>query len=290
MAENPHDATKNPEANEPRQPNPYRSVPRGRLFSLQECSHKRVIENGERVCANCGLVLGPVLSSAPCRNPDREYGESFYQHRWDLASASYRHDRGLGTELRSIDMKTKISPGVREWWNRMLHNPRGASYRERRLRELFCEVIKVCGYMGLPHAVRVRMCWMLRKLVGKKRGPVLGLMADLVYIACRSLGYPRTLDEIDQAFRELYGRSYTPLRGKRIGRIHELARKFGYNLLTPTAHDYIDRLAERWGAPQVAASAHRIAQELNSSNPVARAKLAVRLAAKEARISLSPHT
>ena len=85
-----------------------------------------------------------------------------------------------------------------------------------------------------------------------------------------------SLEEIDEAFKE-YEKSFVPLRHGRVGRIHELARNFGFDLPLPTAHDYIDRFAAR---PEVAACARLIADGLGRGNPVALARKAVRLAEK----------
>jgi len=244
----------------------------------RECVH-RPREDDELVCTRCGLVLGPVLVNAPpYLNSEREYGESPYQRKLDLIEQERVHDRGLGTELFSIDKKQNISPTMREWWNRLLHNGRGASYRERRLRELFCEIVKITSHMKIPRTAHDRMCWMTRKLAGKTRSPAPGLLADLVYIACRSLSFPRTLEEIDKAFEELYGESFASLRHGRVSRIHELARGFGFDLPPATAHDYVDRLAAQ---PEIAARVHQIADGLGHGNPVTVAKKALREAQRE---------
>jgi transcription initiation factor TFIIIB Brf1 subunit/transcription initiation factor TFIIB len=108
-----------------------------------------------------------------------------------------RHDGGLGTELHPIRNKTRYSPAFCARWPRLIRHNNQIRGKARRLRNVICEVARVCSYMGLPHIARDRMCWMLKKFKGKEY--TLGILADLVYTTCRSLSAPRTLEEIDKA-------------------------------------------------------------------------------------------
>ena len=236
------------------------------------CEH-RFVDRGEPVCVRCGLVQGPSLSFLPPRDPDGD-GEP------RNANSVLRHDGGLGTELYTIRKKNVYSSAFYAQWPRLIKYNNQVGGKERRLRNILCEAARVCSYMGLPHVARERTCWMLKKFRGEDY--TLKILADFIYVACRSLSAPRTLKEIDDAFSELYGKSYLSLQRGRMTRINNLANSFGFTLPAPIAHDYIGRFAWKKGCPQVAWRAHQIADTLDNFRPTTRATHAVTLAKEEA--------
>lgn len=195
--------------------------------------HKEVLNpyTGERVCARCGLVLGQTFSDMPSRNPGRKYGEPFHQRERDLAELERRHDRNLGTELYPFK---KRSPGVKldtlQWWNRVRKYNLNASSRERRLREIFCEIDRICGLMRLPRRAQNELCYAFRKLAGHLKGiPYKQVLAILIYRVCRLHQIPRRKREVDRMFQEFYGDSYSKSRGRWIRDISGLVRQLGYS-------------------------------------------------------------
>jgi len=235
------------------------------------CEHQ-FVDRGELVCVRCGLVQGPSLSFLPPRDLDGD-GEP------RNANSVLRHDGGLGTELFPIRDKTGYSFTFCARWPRLIRHNNQIGRKERKLRNILCEAARVCSYMELPRIARERMCWMLKKFNGGDY--TLKILADLVYISCRSLSSPRTLEEIDKTFGELYGKSYRPLQRGRMTRINNFANGFGFTLPVPIAHDYIGRFAWKIGQPEIAQRAHQIADTLDSFRPAARATRAVTLAKEE---------
>ena len=236
------------------------------------CNHQ-FVDRGEPVCVRCGLVQGPSLSFLPPRDPDGN-GEP------RNANSVLRHDGGLGTKLYPIRDKNGFSSTLCTQWPRLIKYNNQVGGKERRLRNILCEAARVCSYMELPHIARERTCWMLKKFKGEDY--TLKILADFIYIACRSLSAPRTLKEIDDAFSGLYGKRYRPLQRGRAARVNDLAKNFGFDLQIQTAHDYIGRLAWKMGHPQVAWRAHQIADKLDNFRPTTRATHAVTLAKEEA--------
>ena len=246
----------------------------GRLASGTDgngCEH-RFVDKGEMVCARCGLVQGSSLSFLPSRDPDGD-GEP------RNANSVLRHDGGLGTELYTIRDKNGFSSTLCAQWTRLVKYNNQVGGKERRLRNILCEAARVCSYMELPHIARERTCWMLKRFKGGDY--TLKILADFVYVACRSLSSPRTLEEIDKTFGELYGKSYRSLQRGRMTRINNLANGFGFVLPAPTVHDYIGRFAWKIGQPEIAQRAHQIADTLNNFRPTTRATHAVTLAKEE---------
>jgi len=163
--------------------------------------------------------------------------------------------------------------------------PKYRGWRERRLAELSREVDRISVAMGLSRGASERVRWMLRKLVGKSRVPSVMLLADLVYVACRSLRCPRTFKEIDGAFLDLYGGKYRRRARGRMSNAYKIANRFGFQMHVPIPADFIDRLAWERGGAQVAARAHSIV-ELKKTDaphvkPMACARFAVETAIEE---------
>jgi transcription initiation factor TFIIIB Brf1 subunit/transcription initiation factor TFIIB len=164
----------------------------------------------------------------------------------DLASFERKHDRNFGTEMHPILKSTKIGPETRQWWNRVRRYLGRKSSSERRLVEAFCDIDRVCSYMGLPRGVQDDLCYGARKLAGRMRGSSrLRILMLMVYLACERRNAPRDLREIDLAFQELFGEEYSRVRDRNIdrtsnvsglskytqARIPQLVRVLGYGNL-----------------------------------------------------------
>lgn len=172
------------------------------------CRHKIVVEANERVCVRCGLVLGPVFSSAPLPG-----GQSF-QRAWDLATRREQYGHNLGSEIYPLSGGyANISPRTRAWWNRT-RKWLAPPCDERRLLKVFHEIKGVCSYMNLPRGVQEDLRHTAWKLNGRMKGySWLRALAVLTYFSCRRRA-PKEIGEIDQAFQAMYGKEYLRIRGR----------------------------------------------------------------------------
>jgi transcription initiation factor TFIIB len=162
--------------------------------------------SGEIVCSRCGMVIleGIEETRQEWRNfPSEEEVDN--RARTGAPTSLARHDRGLYTVIgqanrdaagNKIDtaMRSRIEK-LRVWDARTQAN----SSRNRGLRHAFSQLNLLKDKLGLSDTIVEKTAYIYRKAKERRltRGrTVSAILAAAVYIACRELGVPRTLQDI----------------------------------------------------------------------------------------------
>jgi len=159
---------------------------------------------GEILCGSCGLVLlDKVEDSGPEQRSFtmEDYAE---KSRTGLGSALSIHDKGLSTVIGSKDKDatgTSISPYMKNTFNRLrIWDSRSKTDTvERSLKSAFVILGTLKSKLELSDAIVERAAYLYRKALTKKitRGRrIAGIILASVYVACREIGAPRTLQDI----------------------------------------------------------------------------------------------
>jgi len=181
------------------------------LVQCPECGSTYLIhdyENGEDVCADCGLVVdvwsyeeGPEWQSA-------DFEEWVEHSRIGSPIRFSIHDKGLMTTISasSRDAQGKRLPAsafsqmrrLRGWQFRM----RLCSSSEKGLAKAMGELSRLCSKLALPQLIMEEAAIVCRRVFEKNlaKGRTLNaIVPAVVYAICRSVGLPRTLKEIAAA-------------------------------------------------------------------------------------------
>ena len=157
-------------------------------------------QSGEIICGSCGLV---VLDKIPVRG--REWGTFIADGRTGLPSSLARYDMGLST---IIGWTNKDSSGHRldeamhsrikrlRTWDSRIHLHTSV---EKSLKQAFNELDSLKDKLGLSDVIVEKTAYIYRKAEQRAllRGRAISsILAAAVYIACREMGMPRTLNEI----------------------------------------------------------------------------------------------
>ena len=157
-------------------------------------------QSGEIICGSCGLV---VLDKIPVRGP--EWGTFTADGRTGLPSSLARYDMGLST---IIGWTNKDSSGHRldeamhsrikrlRTWDSRIHLHTSV---EKSLKQAFNELDSLKDKLGLSDVIVEKTAYLYRKAEQRAllRGRAISsILAAAVYIACREMGMPRTLNEI----------------------------------------------------------------------------------------------
>jgi transcription initiation factor TFIIB len=171
------------------------------------CRSSNVItdsESGEIVCSKCGMVISDKIQE------NREESRTFF----NTEQAKDRRRTGMPTSLASADMGLstviartekdasgyEIEPSMVSTMNRLrTWDFRTQVSSDRNLRFAFNELHTLKDKLGLPDAIIEKTAYIYRK--SRQRGLARGrsvsaLLAAAIYIACRQMGVPRTLDDI----------------------------------------------------------------------------------------------
>lgn len=181
-----------------------------RVDKCPECGNNKIIrdyDNGEYVCGGCGLVIGKIYDRGPeWRAFDEEQREK--RTRTGAPITYTIHDKGLTTVIDSSDQDIYRKPlkqeqkatfyRLRKWQKRI----RVSDAIERSLAFGLDEINKISSYLSLPKNVAENASFILRKVFKERisRGrSTQGLSVASVYLSCRQLGIPRSLDEVSEA-------------------------------------------------------------------------------------------
>jgi transcription initiation factor TFIIB len=163
-------------------------------------------QSGEVICGSCGLV---VLDKIPVRGHEWgtfiTEGEIVYRSRTGIPSSLARYDMGLSTV---IGWTNKDSSGHRldeamysrikrlRTWDSRIHLHTSV---EKSLKQAFNELDSLKVKLGLSDVIVEKTAYIYRKAEQRAllRGRAISsILAAAVYIACREMGMPRTLNEI----------------------------------------------------------------------------------------------
>jgi len=161
--------------------------------------------SGEIICSRCGMVISDKLLE---RRPEwRTFAleETEGRARTGLPSSLARHDMGLSTVIgkENVDAtKNKIEPSLLSTLNRLRtwdFRTQVRSSTDRTLRLAFGDLDSLKDKLGLSDAIIEKTAYIYRKAQqkGMMRGrSIHAVLAAAIYIACRQMEVPRTLDEI----------------------------------------------------------------------------------------------
>jgi len=243
-----------------------RKVEQDMVKRCPECGSDHLIrdyEHGELICADCGIVIEDsfVDQGPEWRAFDAEQDEK--RARTGAPMSYLSHDKGLATEISwsNKDSYGKRIPHknraqiyrVRKWHQRI----RVSNAAERNLSVALQELNNIAAKMGLPKDVRETAALIYRKAVEKNliRGrSIESIVAASIYAACRTVGMPRTLDEVSKA---------SELNKKKIGRAYRhLTKELNLNLKPTTPSSYIPQFCSKLNLDKaVARKAEEIVQE-----------------------------
>lgn len=156
------------------------------------------LESGEIVCSACGTVITGQLSDTRRRelteNPASGLGiisgvgphSSLAVHDMNLSTMmgkSKRDSSGQMSRLRTWDLRTQF---------------RDSSLRN--YRSAFSLLNNLKNKLAIPDSVVERTAYNYRKIKHKgfMRRPITSVLAACLYLTCREMGVPRTMDEIQQ--------------------------------------------------------------------------------------------
>ncbi|ESS06286.1 MAG: transcription initiation factor TFIIIB, Brf1 subunit/Transcription initiation factor TFIIB, partial [uncultured archaeon A07HB70] len=167
-------------------------------------------EHGERVCADCGLV---VDEDSIDRGPEwRAFTgtERDNKSRVGAPTTKMMHDKGLSTNIGWQDKDAygnALSGRQREkmqrlrTWNERF---RTRDSKERNLKQALGEIDRMASALGLPENVRETASVIYRRALDEDLLPgrsIEGVSTAALYAAARQAGTPRSLDEIARVSR-----------------------------------------------------------------------------------------
>jgi transcription initiation factor TFIIB len=168
-------------------------------------------ESGEIICRNCGVVMSDNVQDSRLEWPsftittDEVNNSRRERIRTGMPTSLARHDMGLATMIGSEDKDAsgrKIDAAMHFTMNRLRTWDRRSqtdTSTDRNLRQAFSELERLKDKLGLPDSVIEKTAYIYRKV--QERGLVRGrtkseILAAAIYIACREMGFPRTLKDI----------------------------------------------------------------------------------------------
>ena len=234
-----------------------------------ECGSKRLLidkRKGERVCSKCGLVINDkIIDSSPeWRSFDAEQRKK--KTRGGAPLTHTKHDKGMTTEIgRGRGELFKVAPIKRAQYYRLTKwQKRLVESKDRNLSFALSELQRLVSFLGLPRSVHVEVARKYEQAVD--RGLVRGrsmesVIAALLYIICRQMRTPRTLQELSEA---------SGVTKREMGRTYRyIARELGMRILPSMPEDYIPRFGSMIGLNgSTRARALKILRRLEKSQAV----------------------
>src|SRR5215216_3524509 len=165
-------------------------------------------DSGETICSKCGMIVLDKIQNI--NQPEwRAFSDEEHENRsrTGIPSSLAIHDMGLATVIgradrdaggKKIDAAMHTSMQRLRIWNSRAHVRRSDKSLIQALNEL--QILK--DKLALPYVVVEKAAYIYRKAHDRKlaRGrAVSGLIAASVYIACREMSTPRTLNDVAAA-------------------------------------------------------------------------------------------
>ncbi|SEH64424.1 Transcription initiation factor IIB (TFIIB) [Halopenitus malekzadehii] len=163
-----------------------------------ECDGRVRPDGTERVCTDCGLVVGEDRID---HGPEwRSFADDDTNpERTGAPRTRARHDRGLSTEIgrptRATARKRRRFARLRTHHNRA----RIGSKRDRNRVYAFTEIRRLCDVLGVPDGIRDQACTLFESAQDADllRGrSIEGFAAASVYAATRAANVSRTVPEV----------------------------------------------------------------------------------------------
>jgi transcription initiation factor TFIIB len=174
-------------------------------LECQNCKGESVVFDhgtGEKICSGCGIVL----------SVEREYIDPLLDTNTNLSnmnlgtpSSLAHHDKNLSTMISysnvdadgvaiSVDQRSAIQRMRR--WNKISNNNR--SYH-RNLKNAFAVLIRIKDKLSLSETIIEKSAYYYRKILDQnliKGRSIKGFVVACVYVSCREMNVPRTIEEI----------------------------------------------------------------------------------------------
>jgi transcription initiation factor TFIIB len=185
-------------------PKEVKSVSQDNL-ECQNCKGESVVFDhgtGEKICSGCGIVL----------SVEREYIDPLLDTNTNLSnmnlgtpSSLAHHDKNLSTMISysnvdadgvaiSVHQRSAIQRMRR--WNKISNNNR--SYH-RNLKNAFAILIRIKDKLSLSETIIEKSAYYYRKILDQnliKGRSIKGFVVACVYVSCREMNVPRTIEEI----------------------------------------------------------------------------------------------
>ena len=172
------------------------------------CKSNNVItdpESAEIVCSKCGMVISDKIQET--RQESRTFlnNEAEDTRRTGMPTSLALSDMGLSTVIGRSDKDAsgyEIKPSMLSTMHRLRtwdFRTQAGTSTDRNLRFAFNELHTLKDKLGLPDTIIEKTAYIYRKAQERRlaRGrSVSALLAAPIYIACRQMGVPRTLDDI----------------------------------------------------------------------------------------------
>jgi transcription initiation factor TFIIB len=170
------------------------------------CKSSNVItdyESGEIVCSKCGMVISDKIQENKESRTSFNTEQAKDRRRTGMPTSLASADMGLSTVIARTEKDAsgcEIEPYMVSTMNRLrTWDFRTQASSNRNLRFAFNELHTLKDKLGLPDAIIEKTAYIYRK--ARQRGLARGrsvsaLLAAAIYIACRQMGVPRTLDDI----------------------------------------------------------------------------------------------
>jgi len=162
-------------------------------------------KSGEIICSRCGMVVSDKMLERRREWRTFAIDETEGRARTGPPSSLSHHDMGLATVIGkgNVDAtKNKIEPSSLSTLRRLRtwdFRTQVRSSTDRTLRLAFGELDSLKDKLGLSDAIIEKTAYIYRKAQqkGMMRGrSIHAVLAAAIYIACRQMEVPRTLDEI----------------------------------------------------------------------------------------------
>lgn len=194
---------------------------------------------GEIICKKCGTVI---------EEDKIDYGQEWREFSSDQGQSRRRtgnpltftkHDKGMSTRIGKPGDLYKVSAGERKRFYRLKKwQARISTAIERNVKYALAELRRVGSFLNIPHIAMEEAARIYRSAAekGLVRGRSMeSVVAGALYAACRRHRFPRTLDEISEAFT---------LDKKEIGKTYRfICRELGIRILPTFPLDYVYRFA-----------------------------------------------
>lgn len=193
----------------------------GEIQTCPECGGDVVLEDGEKVCEECGLVIDETQID---RGPEwRAFNQEEQEEKSRVGSPTTKaiHDKGLTTKIgwkdkdaygQSISSRKRSQMNrLRKWQKRI----RTKDASERNLQFALSEIDRMGSALGVPRSARTTASVIYRRALDEDliRGrSIEGVSTASLYAACRQEGIPRSLEEVanvSRVDRKEIGRTYT---------------------------------------------------------------------------------
>ena len=163
-------------------------------------------ESGEIICRNCGMVmLDNVQETRPEWRSFATDEANNTRSRTGMPTSLARHDKGLATMIGRANKDASgqvLDAAMRTTMERLRtwdFRTQAHTSTDRNLRQAFSELDRLKDKLGLTDSVIEKTAYIYRK--AQERGLVRGrsisaILAAVIYIACREMGFPRILKDI----------------------------------------------------------------------------------------------